>query len=83
VPLEKLIVDLFAKKSLMLSKGDYPSAIEMMFATYRIDQAVVTQATGEIRMSAVETIQLSGSSEIQTFYERCETGDHPTPLRVE
>ena len=38
VPLEKLIVDLFANKNLMLSKGDYPSAIEMMFAKYRIDQ---------------------------------------------
>lgn len=39
VPLEKLIVDLFANKNLMLSKGDYPSAIEMMFAKYRINQA--------------------------------------------
>lgn len=38
VPLEKLIVDLFANKCLMLSKGDYPLAIETMFATYRIDQ---------------------------------------------
>ena len=38
VPLEKLIVDLFAKKSLTLSKGDYATAIETMFATYRIDQ---------------------------------------------
>jgi len=38
VPLEKLIVDLFAKKSLMLSKGDYPTAIETMFEKYRIDQ---------------------------------------------
>ena len=38
VPLEKLIVDLFANKSLMLSKGDYESAIETMFATYSIDQ---------------------------------------------
>ena len=38
VPLERLIVDLFANKNLMLSKGDYPSAIEMMFAKYRIDQ---------------------------------------------
>jgi hypothetical protein len=38
VPLEKLIVDLFANKRLMLSRGDYPSAIEMMFSTYRIDQ---------------------------------------------
>ncbi|MDD4220489.1 MAG: type II toxin-antitoxin system RelB/DinJ family antitoxin [Sphaerochaetaceae bacterium] len=38
VPLEKLIVDLFANKNLILSKGDYPSAIETMFATYRIDQ---------------------------------------------
>lgn len=38
VPLEKLIVDLFANKNLMLSKGDYPSAIEMMFVKYRIDQ---------------------------------------------
>ncbi len=38
VPLEKLIVDLFANKKLMLSKGDYPAALETMFATYRIDQ---------------------------------------------
>lgn len=38
VPLEKLIIDLFANKSLMLSKGDYESAIETMFATYSIDQ---------------------------------------------
>ena len=38
VPLEKLIVDLFANKCLILSKGDYPSAIESMFATYWIDQ---------------------------------------------
>ncbi len=38
VPLEKLIVDLFANKNLMIFKGDYPSAIEMMFATYRINQ---------------------------------------------
>lgn len=41
VPLEKLIVDLFANKNLMLSKGDYPSAIETMFATYRIDQVSI------------------------------------------
>ncbi|HKL58568.1 MAG TPA: DUF6577 family protein [Sphaerochaeta sp.] len=38
VPLEKLIVDLFANKHLMLPKGDYPSAIEEMFARYQIDQ---------------------------------------------
>jgi hypothetical protein len=38
VPLEKLIVDLFANKNLMLSKGDFPSAIEKMFSRYRIDQ---------------------------------------------
>ncbi len=38
VPLEKLIVDLFANKNLMLSKGDYESAIETMFAKYSIDQ---------------------------------------------
>jgi len=38
VPLEKLIVDLCANKSLMLPKGDYPSAIEEMFARYQIDQ---------------------------------------------
>ncbi|MCK9288414.1 MAG: hypothetical protein M0P29_12720 [Sphaerochaetaceae bacterium] len=41
VPLEKLIVDLFLNKNLMLSKGDFPSAIEMMFATYRIDQVTM------------------------------------------
>ncbi len=38
VPLEKLIVDLFANKNLTLPKGDYPSAIEEMFARYQIDQ---------------------------------------------
>ena len=41
VPLEKLIVDLFANKSLMLSKGDYLSAIETMFSKYRIDQVAM------------------------------------------
>ena len=41
VPLEKLIVDLFANKNLMLSKGDYPSAIETMFTKYRIDQVAM------------------------------------------
>ena len=43
VPLEKLVVDLFANKNLMLSKGDYPSAIEMMFAKYRIDQVSMSR----------------------------------------
>ena len=38
VPLEKLIIDLFANKNLGLSKGDYVDAIEMMFTKYRIDQ---------------------------------------------
>ena len=38
VPLEKLIVDLFANKNLMITKGDYPSAIEEMFDKYQIDQ---------------------------------------------
>lgn len=38
LPLGKLIVDLFANKNLMLSKGDYPAAIELMFTKYRIDQ---------------------------------------------
>ena len=38
VPLEKLIVDLFANKSLLLPKGDYPSAIKEMIARYQIDQ---------------------------------------------
>jgi hypothetical protein len=38
VPLEKLIIDLFANKSLMLSKGDYATAIETMFTKYRLDQ---------------------------------------------
>ena len=41
VPLEKLVVDLFANKKLMLSKGDYPSAIETMFSKYRIDQVAL------------------------------------------
>ena len=41
VPLEKLIVDLFANKCLMLSKGDYPAAIEMMFTKYSLDQVAI------------------------------------------
>jgi len=41
VPLEKLIVDLFANKNPMLFKGDFPSAIEMMFSKYRIDQVAM------------------------------------------
>lgn len=41
VPLEKLIVDLFANKNLVLSKGDYPSAIETMFSKYRLDQVAM------------------------------------------
>jgi len=41
VPLEKLIVDLFANKKLMLSKGDFPSAIERMFSQYWIDQVAL------------------------------------------
>jgi hypothetical protein len=41
VPLEKLIVDLFANKKLGLSKGDYPAAIEMMYSKYRIDQVAL------------------------------------------
>lgn len=43
VPLEKLIVDLFANKNLMLSKADYPSAIEMMFSKYRINQVAMVR----------------------------------------
>lgn len=54
VPLEKLIVDLFANKNLMLSKGDYPSAIEMMFATYNIDQ--VTMLRYARRRNKVEEV---------------------------
>ena len=38
VPLEKLIVDLLANKTLTISKGEYPMAIEEMFAKYQIDQ---------------------------------------------
>lgn len=38
VPLEKLIVDLFANKHLSLSKAEYPQAIQQMFETYQIDQ---------------------------------------------
>ncbi len=37
VPLEKLIVDLFSNKDLLVSKGDHAYAIEEMFATYHID----------------------------------------------
>lgn len=36
-PLEKLIVDLFSNHGLLISKGDYPSAIEEMFSKYHID----------------------------------------------
>lgn len=38
--MEKLIVDLFANKRLreMLSFGDYPNALEAIFATYEVDQ---------------------------------------------
>ena len=43
VPLEKLIVDLFANTHLMLPKGDYPSAIEEMFARYQIDQIAMVR----------------------------------------
>ena len=41
VPLEKLIVDLFANKLLrsMISQGDYAAAITDMFAKYRVDQS--------------------------------------------
>lgn len=41
VPLEKLIVDLFANKLLrsMISQGDYAAAITEMFAKYRVDQS--------------------------------------------
>lgn len=46
VPLEKLIVDLFANKNLMLSKGDYPAAIEMLFGAYRIDQVAMLRYAG-------------------------------------
>lgn len=41
VPLEKLIVDLFSNKNLLLPKSDYPSAIEAMFSTYLIDQVAM------------------------------------------
>ena len=39
-PIEKLIVEMFANKSLMsmISKGDYPYALENMFEKYSIDQ---------------------------------------------
>ncbi|MCF0111931.1 MAG: hypothetical protein HUJ58_08510 [Erysipelotrichaceae bacterium] len=38
--LEKLVVDLFANKQLkgMLSMGDYPEALETVFAVYEVDQ---------------------------------------------
>lgn len=38
--IEKLIVDLFANKRLkeMISPGDYPAALESIFATYEVDQ---------------------------------------------
>jgi len=54
VPLEKLIVDLFANKNLMLSKGAYPSAIEMMFAKYRIEQVSMLRYARRRNRSAVE-----------------------------
>ena len=39
-PIEKLIVEMFANKSLMsmISKGDYPYVLENMFEKYNIDQ---------------------------------------------
>ena len=41
VPLEKIIVDLFANKLLkgMVSQGDYPGALSEMFKKYKIDQS--------------------------------------------
>lgn len=38
VPLEKLIVDLFANTQLPLARGDYALAFEAMFSAYQIDQ---------------------------------------------
>ena len=41
ITLEKLIVDLFANKTLLklLSKGDYPQALEEMFNKYQINES--------------------------------------------
>jgi hypothetical protein len=41
VPLEKLIVDMFANKYLKLFKGDYPIAIETMFNKYYLNQSAM------------------------------------------
>lgn len=43
VPLEKVVVDLFANKMLqsMLSKADYPSALEEMFDKYQVNQTAM------------------------------------------
>jgi hypothetical protein len=57
VPLEKLIVDLFANKNLMLSKADYPSAIELMFSKYRIDQVAMLRYARR-RNKANEVVRL-------------------------
>ena len=40
VPIEKLIVEMFANKTLMrmISKGDYPEALETIFEKYNVDQ---------------------------------------------
>ena len=40
VPIEKLIVEMFANKILMrmISKGDYPEALETIFEKYNVDQ---------------------------------------------
>ena len=57
VPLEKLIVDLLANKNLMLSKADYPSAIELMFSKYRIDQVAMLRYARR-RNKAKEVVRL-------------------------
>ncbi|AEV30205.1 hypothetical protein SpiGrapes_2438 [Sphaerochaeta pleomorpha str. Grapes] len=57
VPLEKLIVDLFANKNLMLSKADYPFAIELMFSKYRIDQVTMLRYARR-RNKANEVVRL-------------------------
>ena len=43
VPLEKIIVDLFANKKLqaMLSRGDYPDALENIFRKYEVNQSAM------------------------------------------
>jgi hypothetical protein len=41
VPLEKLIIDMFANKNLLLFEGEFPATFEMMFSKYHLDQVAM------------------------------------------